>query len=1150
MRFSSITQHGFKAVLCALSLAALFLAGCTPKEEPVSIVSVSSVALNQTSVTLTVGETASLTATVSPANASEKTVSWSSSNTSVATVNNGTVTAVAVGSATITAKAGSKTATCTVTVKAKEVPVTGITLDPTSVSITVGGTAKLTATVSPADATDKTVTWSSSKESVATVENGTVTAVAVGTATITAKAGSKTATCTVTVKAKEVPVTGITLDPTSVSIEVGKTAKLTATVTPADATNATVTWSSSKESVATVENGTVTAVAVGTATITAKAGDKTATCTVTVTPKVIPVTGITLDPTSVSIEVGKTAKLTATVSPADATDKTVTWSSSRESVATVKDGTVTAVAVGTATITAKAGDKSATCTVTVTPMVIPVTDISIIQTSISIEVGDAFKLTAIVSPSNATDKTITWSSSNESVATVKDGKVTAVAVGTATITAKAGDKTATCEVTVTPDPEAKIKTALMKIYNALDGPHWTITNKWDLSKPLSEWDCIRWNRNTGELEFESRIRVGMKGQLPDCFDELTGLTTFFIQDEPGLTGPLPASFAQLKNLRNLSLVMTSITSLPDIFSGMPLEEVFLSGNESLTGPLPESLGSSPSLLRLYVAGNNFTGTVPDSWAKLGTKLVIGQEPSLDARVPDSFVTAADASYLVNMYIDLAGSRETPIVVGDYDIPAFWPKKGLKDIVTGESIPYKEICAKNKVTVLLNWATWCPFSKEFMPILKRMYEKYHKDGLEIIAAYNTNDPASDDGRPLKDVLLERGYDQWYNFHLWDLSATEWSIWCAGTPSATLVDKDGKTIASSETNVSDPVRNRFGYTASDKLIPTLESLFGPVEGDDSYESVDYSKDGKVLTIQKSSTGKGINLVFMGDAYTDKDIESGQYERMMRNAADQFFSIEPYKSFKDRFNVYAVTVVSKNGRTGAGYTTALGTQFVNGSAGTGNEDKIYEYALMIPGISDKKDLTIGVLVNTIYFGGIATMSESLQSGIGYFASNGNDPSAFGNTIRHEVGGHAFAFLADEYATNSGSIPQATINEYNRLYKAHGWYANVDFTNDTKKVKWADFLSDSRYKDKVGVYEGGANFAKGAYRPSPSSMMNDNMEYYNAPSRWAIYQRIMKLSGESCTFDKFLQYDAVNRSQPHPAPRPSNYVEWGPDPLPIVRP
>ena len=780
---------------------------------------------------------------------------------------------------------------------------------------------------------------------------------------------------------------------------------------------------------------------------------------------------------------------------------------------------------------------------------IPVSEVFVSPASLTLDIGKTATLTASVSPSNATSKTVTWSSSNESVATVANGKVTAVAGGTATITASVDNKSATCSVTVKVDAESAAKAALMKIYNAMDGAHWTLGNKWDVSKPLNDWECVEWDSSKKELKLTFG-GVGLKGEFPDCFDELTTLTWFLLQNEPGITGTLPASFAKLKNLKWMILNTTSMTSLPDIFKDIPFTFVAINSNEKMACPLPASLpGSNPTSVEVQLWGNAFTGTVPDSWASLGNRLKIENETHLDARVPDSFITAADASYLINMYLELASWRETPIVVGDYDIPAFWPKRGLKDIVTGKSIPYKEICAKNKVTILLNWATWCPFSKEVMPILKRMYEKYHKDGLEIIAAFNASDDTSDEGRPLKDILQERGYDQWYNFNIWDLSTTEWSIWCAGTPSATLVDKDGNTIASGKTNVSDPLRNRFGYTASTTLIPTLESIFGPAEGDDDYASTDYSQDGKVITIQKATTGKGINLVFMGDAYTDKDIESGLYEQMMWNAADQFFSIEPYKSFKDRFNVYAVTVVSKNGKTGAGYTTALGTQFVNGSAATGNEDKIYNYALKVPGISDKKNLTIGVLVNTIYHGGIASMSESLQSGIGYYASNGNLPYVFGNTVRHEVGGHAFAFLADEYATSHESISQAEIDVYNRRYKDYGWYANVDFTNDPKQVKWADFLSDSRYKDEVGIYEGALNVTKGAYRPSENSMMNQNIDYFNAPSRWAIYQRIMKLSGESCSFDKFLEYDAVNRGakQAHaPLTRPGN--GWVPGSAPVI--
>jgi len=184
----------------------------------------------------------------------------------------------------------------------------------------------------------------------------------------------------------------------------------------------------------------------GTAVITAKAGDKSATCSVTVDKKVIPVSEITLNKISLSLLKGQSETLTATVGPADATDKTVTWSSSNPAAATVDaNGKVTAVGGGTATITAKAGAKTATCEVTVN---VSVTGITLNKSTLKLDEGQTFTLVATVLPSDATDKTVTWTSSDPAVATVEGGVVKAIKVGTATITAKAGDKTATCEVTV------------------------------------------------------------------------------------------------------------------------------------------------------------------------------------------------------------------------------------------------------------------------------------------------------------------------------------------------------------------------------------------------------------------------------------------------------------------------------------------------------------------------------------------------------------------------------------------------------------------------------------------------------------------------------------------------------------------------------
>ena len=250
------------------------------------------------------------------------------------------------------------------------VPVTGVTLNQTSISIVPGGGETLTATVTPADATNKKVTWKSSNEAIATVDaNGIVIGVAAGTATITVTTedGGYTATCAVEV-INFVNVTGVTLNKTSTTIAVGASETLTATVTPDNATFKNVTWKSSNEAVATVDaNGKVTGVKAGTATITVTTvvGGETATCAVEV---ITSVTGVTLNKTTLKLTKGASETLTATVVPGDAYNKNVTWTSSDPAVATVDaSGKVTGVAKGTATITVTTedGGHTATCAVEV-----------------------------------------------------------------------------------------------------------------------------------------------------------------------------------------------------------------------------------------------------------------------------------------------------------------------------------------------------------------------------------------------------------------------------------------------------------------------------------------------------------------------------------------------------------------------------------------------------------------------------------------------------------------------------------------------------------------------------------------------------------------------------------------------------------------
>ncbi len=339
--------------------------------------------------------------------------------------------------------------TITVSLGKQEGSVTGITLDKSVATVTVGQTVTLTPRITPIDAKNNAVAWSSSTPAIATVTaDGVVSGVKEGTCIITATTvdGNKTASCTVAV----VAATSVT-----VSNQVGQNKTNAQNALTQLGLNVTMTEQYSD----TVAVGKVISQSLA-AGATAKTGD-TINLVIslgpnpnqpTTNPSSVAVTGITVSPTTVSLAVGATRSLTATVSPSNATNKTVNWTSSNSSVATVSSsGVVTAKAVGSATIVATTADggKTAYCTVSVTASSVAVTSVTMSRTTASLNVGESVSLSATVAPSNATDKTVTWASSNTSVATVSGGTVTAKKAGSATITATAGGKSATCTVTVT-----------------------------------------------------------------------------------------------------------------------------------------------------------------------------------------------------------------------------------------------------------------------------------------------------------------------------------------------------------------------------------------------------------------------------------------------------------------------------------------------------------------------------------------------------------------------------------------------------------------------------------------------------------------------------------------------------------------------------
>lgn len=329
-----------------------------------------------------------------------------------------------------------------------------ITLNPNNLVLDLNATKTMSinATIEPKSANIKNnITWSSSNTNVVTVsQTGTITAVGKGQATITATTGNgKKASCSVDVQKNPV---SIKLDKTKAVLDLSetKTLQLTATVDPSDAaTNKDLNWSSSNTKIITVsQTGVVTGIAKGTATITVSTvNGKKATCTITVCKTPL---SVTLSPASATLDMSgtKQMQLTATVTPSDADDKSVTWDSSNKDVATVSStGVVTAIGKGSTTITVSTSNgKKATSTITV---IISITSISLNQTTASLQDGKTLQLTATVNPTNTTEK-LTWKATNSCATVTQDGLVTAKTAGSVDIIVSnsTGTKTAKCTITI------------------------------------------------------------------------------------------------------------------------------------------------------------------------------------------------------------------------------------------------------------------------------------------------------------------------------------------------------------------------------------------------------------------------------------------------------------------------------------------------------------------------------------------------------------------------------------------------------------------------------------------------------------------------------------------------------------------------------
>ena len=704
--------------------------------------------------------------------------------------------------------------------------------------------------------------------------------------------------------------------------------------------------------------------------------------------------------------------------------------------------------------------------------------------------------------------------------------------GVITLTAGEAVQTITVSQHSLPAERDAERQALIAFYNAAGGDNWLHNDNWCSDKPVGEW----WGITTDDdgfvaiIDFSQIEGVSMEnnlcGTLPPEFADLKHLTVFRVRNcRNFLCDGFPDVLLRMESLTDLAIEYCGLSgNIPENIGNLKNLFFLTLPYNYLTGSVPASISNMKNLTTLWLNGNGLTGDIPQVVQEMPMwdimwKSIIDQDPGKGGYInPET----------LNVYF-----------------PEF-------NFTTIDGQPVTDDYFKQKeYTIYYHYGLNCPFSDIFTPKLVWLYDQYKDKDIQVISFVNS------DIFPTVDEMLNYIDMQgitWPNVYVHRDIAHSLPFYqhITAMPTLYVINKDRKII------YNDLSYDRNGFPKY------LAELLGKSFEEEIYESSDYSADGQVEILQKATEGNGIDVVLMGDAYTDRLIADGTYSEHMNKAYDALFSIEPYKSFRDMFNVYSVNVVSKNEVYGVeGAETALNTRLgVFEGAGLtnvwGDDAKVFEYASKAVSQERMNEVVVVTLMNAKTYAGQCYFYNSYGEGdwgngpsISYF-SLGASAETFEQLLHHETLGHGFAKLADEYYNTLERVDDEFVNGVIDAQTA-GYFKNVDFTDDPSQVRWSRFLADERYAgEDVGIFEGAFNYyAYGIFRPSQTSIMVDNMGGFNAPSREAIYYRLHKLAyGPDWEYDyeKFVEYDAINRgaaSRTGSATR-ANYVETPVQPTP----
>lgn len=624
----------------------------------------------------------------------------------------------------------------------------------------------------------------------------------------------------------------------------------------------------------------------------------------------------------------------------------------------------------------------------------------------------------------------------------------------------------------------QVRQALVEFYQATNGDQWNNNTNWCSDKPVEEWFGVSTSTDYPYVRYLELSGNNLSGQLPggDCLLRMVGLNGLALWDNQ-IEGSIPEALGRQFSMNGLLMDRNQLTGeIPECLFDLPYFDRFEVENNKLTGPIPANMSHlmDDSFL-INLAGNDLSG-----------------------EVPETIVNHPRFSQLWDYILPQSGHLALP------DIPA--PVMDVRD-VNGNHFSTTEVYKDNILTLLYNYSS---AQSGYTDKLAKAYEAYKPKGFEVLGLMPGN---------VEDVMsyLHENNINWMNIDPEGFSGF-YNRYFLYLNFVNLVDQDGHIVFTSLMDENGKMEDTgyFGSTRDQLLFDVLEKKFGTVDYT-PYTSTDYSADGEVITLQKATKGLGVDIVFVGNAYVDKDMApGGKYEMKMKEAMEQFFAYEPYTSLRDRFNVYAVKAVSPNQEIYEGTTLAISSV-----------EDAFAYAQKVKELIPDRPLRVNVIYNSYNAGRSITYMFDDASYVAFMLNGVN------RVLNHEGGGHGIGRLLDEYVEdNANSVPTAEIkNELEKVWTDFGRGANIDLHADVTQTRWSRLAADSRYAaEKLGAYEGAGTFGREVYRPTQNSMMRYNDIPFNAPSREAIYRYVMQESegpGWEYDYETFVAFDKLGRQQ-----------------------